>query len=78
VQNGAGTDIVSVKDDLSVVFNSTITSASSTLRFDVGGVGTIRMNSDKVGIGGNVTPTARLQVKGSGTTSATTALLGAE
>ena len=75
VQNSAGTDIVSVKDDLSVVFNAIITSASSTLRFDVGGVGTIRMSSDKVGIGGNVTPTARLHVKGSGTTSATTALL---
>jgi uncharacterized protein YxjI len=75
LQNSAGTDIVSVKDDLSVVFNSTITSASGTLRFDIGGVGTIRMSSDKVGIGGNVSPTARLHVKGSGTTLATTALL---
>jgi hypothetical protein len=75
VQNSEGMDIVSVKDDLSVVFNSTITSASSTLRFDVGGVGTIRINSDKVGIGGNTSATARLQVKGSGTTSATTSLL---
>ena len=75
VQNSDGTDMLSVKDDLSVVFNSTITSASSTLRFDVGGVGTIRMNSDKVAIGGNTTPTARLHVKGSGATSATTALL---
>ena len=75
VQNSDGTDMLSVKDDLSVVFNSTITSASSTLRFDVGGVGTIRMNSDKVAIGGNTTPTARLHIKGSGATSATTALL---
>jgi len=75
VQNSDGDDMLSVKDDLSVVFNSTITSASSTLRFDVGGVGTIRMNSDKVAIGGNTTPTARLHVKGSGATSATTALL---
>ena len=74
VQNSDGTDMLSVKDDLSVVFNSTITSASSTLRFDVGGTGTIRMNSDKVAIGGNTTPTARLHVKGSGNTSADYAL----
>ncbi len=82
VQNSDGEDMLSVKDDLSVVFNSTITSASSTLRFDVGGTGTIRMNSDKVAIGGNTTPTARLHIKGEapvedppGTFSNPTALL---
>ncbi len=79
VQNSDGDEALKVTDDVKVSIGaiklSNIKAINSDLRFDVGGTGTIKVVSDKVAIGGNITPTARLQVKGSGATSATTALL---
>ena len=79
VQNSDGVDMLKVTDDAKVSIDaiklSNIKAVNSDLRFDIGGTGTIKVVSDKVAIGGNTTPTARLQVKGSGATSATTALL---
>jgi len=88
VQNSAGTQLLRVRDDNEIAIGSSITVQSTDIsaynslalktytdngweqNFIVTGNGA----SSKVGIG-ETTPTARLQVKGSGATSATTALL---